>query len=492
MRFGWAVLIVGIGCKGGRDADTDGGVEWPVPKAWQVDGEEGSLVVTVLDRAENPEVQIYGVFADETQGWLTAGACIQDVLPCIDTIPGFDDFTRANNNTWRPRGSEYRWVGDEIYVGSTRADLKHDLDRNMAYYHGRAEAGPTGELRVRLGGEWTDVDLPMLTVDAGFQVTAPQIPLGDRIDLSGPPVTFTWESQGNREVWMWFDGPKTRRLYRLFDDGEFVLDPFELNLDPGEVVDVGLASAARSSADLDGNRLDLVGLSGAGWKGSECGPWLDVPLVGGNPDPVPMQQPVYMGWGFRGIVDDGVHDYFDPDTGVPMSAELYFQFFDEGFGELCRIRYEADLAGRSDPLIVESGAELFQTFNVDLFNGESTCGAVSASVFGTADLRDYVEQFDWSFAIGEVLELEDPLSAALGPQWATQSPFLYSVFWSQDGLFGDEQGYGYSYELSDCWDPRGAVLPAPVPPPAESVSAPRPGMPPAFYFTFPYYVERVP
>lgn len=490
----WAVIVaLALGCKD-RGIDPDTGIDWGEPKPWQVTGEAGSLVVTRLETDSNPVVEIFGVFADSTQGYITAGACAQQRLPCVREVPAPDDFERANNNLFRPVGSDYRWVGDQIYVGSTQVDFQHDLERGMAYYYGRSEGRPDGDLRLRLGGEWADFDLPLVRMPPGLQVTAPILGVDERLDFSGGSIDFTWDSDGLQEVWLWVDGPKTRRLYRLADDGEFTLSPGSLNLDPAEVLDVGLAAARRGRYDIAGNALDVVTLAGAGWKASECGAWLDVPLVGGNPDPTPMPVPTFMGWGFRGLVDDGVHDFYDPDTSEPTSAELYFTFYDGSFNELCRIRYEADMAARRDPMIVASGARIFQSWNVALFNGLSTCGAVPEAMFGSSDLRDYVEQFDWSFAVGEMVELEEPLSEAFGPiTWPNQSRFIYSTFWSRDGLFGDERGYGYAFETDSCFQGNpGAVLPSPVPPDPDSLSSIDRGMPPAYYFTFPYYVERVP
>ncbi len=472
------------GCKDRSGPVEDTGLEWGPPKAWQVAGESGSVVVTRLDRPENPRVDVYGIFADDTQGYQTAGACAQFEMPCVSDLPPPGEFRRLNNENYRPRGSDvYRWVGDSISVGGVRADFVYDEERDMAFYRGSEEARPELTQPLRFGGEWADFDLPAVAFVNQFTVTGPVVEPGDRLDMSGPDIEFTWESDRRQEVWLWIQGPRTRRVYRLPDIGSFTLDPDNLNLDTTEVVEVGLAAAERRTYNVAGNELEVLTLTGSGWTGNACGAFLDVPLEGNTLPEGDPPQPVFMGWSFQGILDEGIRDYIDPDTGEEASARLVFQFFDEGFEELCRVEYDASLGVRRDPLIVESGARLLQTYQVGLFNGLSSCPEVDPLIYGFSDLRTYIEQFDWGFAVGEMVELEAPLSQAFGEDWPTQSQFIYSVYWTQDGLFGDEQGYGFAVDTNQCYrGDLGFALPTPDP---------EQPLPPAYYFTFPYFVEPI-
>jgi hypothetical protein len=485
LRGGGIALLASLaGCTAGPGPDDDTGLQWPPPKAWQVEGEAGSVVVTRLDRPENPRVDVYGIFADTTQGYQTAGACAQFEMPCVEELPPPGEFRRLNNENFRPRGSQvYRWVGDSITVGGVRADFVYDAERDMAYYRGAEESRPLVNQALRFGGEWADFDLPAVEFVNQFTVTGPILEPGERLDMSGADIEFTWESDRRQEVWLWIQGPRTRRVYRLNDTGSFTLNPNNLNLDTTEVVEVGLAAARRRSFDVAGNSLEVLTLTGAGWTGNACGAFLDVPLEGNTLPEGDPPQPVFMGWSFQGILDEGIRDYIDPDTGEEASARLRFEFFDESFDLLCEVQYDASLGVRRDPLIVESGAQLAQTYQVGLFNGLSGCPAVDPLIYGFSDLRTYIEQFDWGFAIGEMIELEQPISQALGESWPNQSQFIYSVYWTQDGLFGDEQGYGYALDTDVCWT--GNNQAALFTPDFEEP------LPPAYYFTFPYFVEPI-
>ncbi|MEZ4315975.1 MAG: hypothetical protein R3F61_00655 [Myxococcota bacterium] len=479
------LLVLAIaGCKGPDGETDDTAIQWGPPKPFQVSGEAGSVVVTRLDYPGNPRVDVYGLFASSTQGYQTAASCAQFAMPCLDSVPELGEYKNLNGDNFRARSSDYRWVGDRMSVGAVQAEFVLDEERGMAFYKGSDESRPELPQTLRFGGEWANFDLPAVEFVNDFVVTGPVIEVDQRIDLSGSEdIEFTWESDGQNEVWLWFQGPRTRKVYHLRDTGSFTLNPNVLNLDDTEVVEVGLAAVTRKSFDVAGNALEVLTLTGGGWKGSACGAFLDVPLEGNTLPPGDPPTPVFMGWGFTGIIDENVHDYIDPDTNEPASARITFTFYDFDFNQICKVDYDASNAARRTPLITDTNARLFQTFDVALFNGVSTCPQVNPLIYGTSDLRNYIEQFEWGFAVGEMIELEEPLSQAYGESWANQAPYIYSMYWTQDGLFGDEQGYGYAFATDTCY--RGAGGPFETPDPDKPLPA-------GFYTSYPYFVETVP
>lgn len=478
---GWILGAV-VGCNG--DEPTDTAADWPAAKPYQVDGSEGNVVVVRLDRAENPRVDAFAIFGDTLQGYLNPAACAADFMPCVGypRLP-YGEVAFLSNTTFWPDGTAYDWVGDEMLIGTNVADFVHDTETGLAWYQGGGEARPNGSYRVRFGGEWANVDRNLGFLLPDFEVTEPILAVDQRLDLSGPPITFRWNSLGGREIWLWAQGDYSRRLIRVPDLGEYTLDPARLGLGPAEKVEIGLAAVTSESLDVAGNDLSVLSLAGAGWTGSVCGDFLDVPIEATpRPEEVMENPPVYYGYGFNGIIDDGVRDYYDPDTGEPKSAEIYFDFFDENFQRVCQIRYDASNAARRAPLLIDSDAEQYATFEVALFDGASTCGLVDPTLVGFQDLRLWLEQYDWSFSVGDVTELEEPLSNGFGEvAWASQGPFVYSMFWSQDGLFGQEVGYGYNTATPTCF--QGSLNSA--------FLAPQDEINDGYYFSFPYYISRL-
>lgn len=472
-----------MGCSG-EPEPTGATIQWPAPKPYQVDGEQGNIVVSRLDRPENPRVDVFAVFGDDLQGFDNAAACAQDFMPCVGgpRLPYGEVAFLSNTRFW-PDATAYTWVGDEMLIGSSIADFVHDPESGLAAYRGGGDQRPTGSVRVRLGGEWTDLDAAMGFLLPDFEVTAPDLAVDQRLDLSGPPVTFEWDSLGGREIWLWAQGEFSRRLVRVPDTGSYTLNPFELGLGPAEKVEIGLAAVTTDSLDVAGNELDVLTLSGAGWTGSVCGDFLDVPIEATPPPEFDSpRQPAFYGYGFNGIIDDGIRDYRDIDTGELRSAEMYFDFYDEDFQRVCTIRYDASDAAKRPPLILDSEAEQYATFRISLFNGESTCGRIDPTITGYQDLRNFVEQYDWSFSVGDLTDLVDPLRAGFGEDiWANQGQFVFGMFWSQDGLFGQERGYGYHTATPTCY--QGSLNAAHLAPDGELNDG--------YYFTFPYYIDRL-
>jgi hypothetical protein len=472
-------------CNGSTPSATGDG-EWPAPKPFQTADDRGNLVAIRLDRPENPRTDVFAMFGDDLQGFMNSAACATDFMPCVPAArrSPYGQVAFLSNSVFRPEATAFSWVGDEVLAGPVVTEFQHDTETGLAWYEGGTDARPSGSLRIRLGGEWADVEDTLGFFPPDFRVTEPDLEVDQRLDLSGAPVTFRWESLGGREIWLWVQGTTSRRLIRVPDTGSYTLDPLLLGLAPAERVEVGLTAVTTETLDVAGNPLDLLVLTGAGWTGSVCGDFLDIPVEVEVPIVDPMPAPTFMGYGFRGILDDGVRDFVDPTTGMPRSAELYFNFYDEDFRELCTIRYDASNAARRPPLRLDSGARQYATFNVALFDGESTCGRLEdPGAFGSTDLRRYVEQFDWSFSIGDITELEEPLRNAFGPDaWENQRQFMYAVFWSQDGLFGQERGWGFGTMTPQCFQGSNNT----------ALFAPTDELEPGYYIGNPYFIDRVP
>ncbi len=164
-----------------------------------------------------------------------------------------------------------------------------------------------------------------------------------------------------------------------------------------------------------------------------------------------MADPAYMGVRSYGVLENGVrNDWAYVDVGgvrYEDTAGLQFVFYDANVNELCRITYDFSAAAsdpnlaaydvNGGPIVAENGQTL------DLSNGMSTCGYVNPNVWGTADLRDYVEALNpWSVATS-------PLSATLE---ASLTSVIPPADWAADWdpyVFSESTGYGgYLYETN--------------------------------------------
>jgi hypothetical protein len=151
--------------------------------------------------------------------------------------------------------------------------------------------------------------------------------------------------------------------------------------------------------------------------------------------------------------------------GVPEahSARIYFDFFDEYGGYLCRVEYDASGAtpwGGSVP--TDSGGALYAAWEVPLSSGISDCPALDAGLWGSDDIRVVLERWPAGFGVGESVYLEPYLDGIFGADLPLYEPHLASAYMIVNG-YAIEIGYALGAEPIGCYeaDPT-TLVPAPT------------------------------
>ena len=170
------------------------------------------------------------------------------------------------------------------------------------------------------------------------------------------------------------------------------------------------------------------------------------------------------------MVDSGVlrdYDYLGSDR----SARIFFNFLDAGKGFICSVEFDLSTS-QTTPYtwFGQGGAELWNTYSLDLVDGVSTCNQLDPLEFaGYTDVRDLLSAIPWGIGYGElvtnILTLQGQVAAA-GEDWATEwEPYVFGAYITTDQLDAIEIGYAMGYE-SDCevvTVDAGNLVPVPVP-----------------------------
>ncbi len=206
----------------------------------------------------------------------------------------------------------------------------------------------------------------------------------------------------------------------------------------------------------------------------EGGPSCEYPdetiTASSGPASGPSFTPEYFAVEAIGVIEgDTVYDW-DYD-GSLSSAYLEFKFYDSSVSHLCSLVYDMSDATAASGWSSSSGGGIFGAFDVALADGYTDCAAVGASTWGSTDLRDVVEAWDWGVGVGEMVDVTSDLRSAVmsyGYDWTNDwEPYVYSGYlWSD--LFGVayEIMYGFSYD-EECGelllDSRGDLVYLPAP-----------------------------
>ncbi|MBA2319699.1 MAG: hypothetical protein H0V89_00980, partial [Deltaproteobacteria bacterium] len=271
------------------------------------------------------------------------------------------------------------------------------------------------------------------------------------------------------------------RVYKLEDDGEYELDYDALGLGPAERPDLAVGRWSVEEVDVNGNTLTMVGMTEQPCGTQICDNFPDVVINGSSSGAGLGTSPSFLGVGYQALIYDSQLEDFQ-FSGDDLSAALIFTVYDASERPLCNVSYDA-----SNNAIVqyptENGLALWKAWSIDLGNGggASTCGRVDPSVFGSEDMRDYIESFSWGFGIGEMSpELTTQLSLTFGPDWPLLQPLLHAVYVTNDGVTATEMGFGRNADLNGCYTGNPTLEPDELVPSG-------PNLPDSLYAGTPYY-----
>ena len=166
--------------------------------------------------------------------------------------------------------------------------------------------------------------------------------------------------------------------------------------------------------------------------GIECeGAELDISNPDWEPDLSTTNAAIYAQVRFFGNVtpDGDLTDYFEDidDDGIQdaQSAKVEVAFADSGFGELCKITYDASGAIPVDVTTLTPtsatgavGGELLYAWTVDLQNGEGDCDGLSSS-FSDSNVETVIDGMPLTIAVGALdTNLTNRGTTDFGTDWA--------------------------------------------------------------------------
>ncbi len=168
------------------------------------------------------------------------------------------------------------------------------------------------------------------------------------------------------------------------------------------------------------------------------------------------------------LVEDSV--IYDWEYGSSQeSAYIEFVFTDAASNE-CGVVYDIDGSPFTFGWTTDSGGTLYDSFDLELSNGYTYCTAVSASTWGSTDLRDVVEYWEWGFGFGEMVDLTSSLAAAVlaaGYDWTNDwEPYVISgyLWWDLPGqAYEVDYVWGYEEECGVLEETAGDLVEIPAP-----------------------------
>ncbi len=391
----------------GGPVTTDTTVEEPPP--FLKVGEEGSVVVVRSHAGSggNATFSVYGVFADRLKGYTASALCLAEGFCLPEGLPAEDDFLDVSEEEFPPAGADWSWVGNTFVAADRAVPLVLDAEEEQTFYEVRGvEQLADPPYALSLGGEWGDYFDPSAVAMNVIEVTEPEPGLGLSL-TPGTTIPFRWKKAGEGDVVLRISGDGFERVWRLADDGEFDLNVDAVPIESDGEYRVSLARWTTTTIDVNGNDLDVIGVSEQPWWAAECADFPTVDLLeGSDGDPFdPAIRPAYVGVGFSGIVS-GSHLFDYSYDGVQGSAVLFFYVYDDAFVLQCTVAYDASAAVEIaadtwTPNI--PGEEIYRAFDVPLANGYTDCPPTDVAFLGTDDIRLHLERvdlFDWGVGIG--------------------------------------------------------------------------------------------
>ncbi|MEZ4239979.1 MAG: hypothetical protein R3F59_28275 [Myxococcota bacterium] len=98
---------------------------------------------------------------------------------------------------------------------------------------------------------------------------------------------------------------------------------------------------------------------------------------------------------------------------------------DAGHTQMCSVTYDlSNSTSAAATWSAQGGGDLYDTFDLDLRNGQSLCHQLDPAAFGGyTDIRDLLEAVPWGLGYGELSALTadvQDVAAGLGEDWATE------------------------------------------------------------------------
>jgi hypothetical protein len=175
-----------------------------------------------------------------------------------------------------------------------------------------------------------------------------------------------------------------------------------------------------------------------------------------GPAPGPSFSPYYFSVDWIATVESDV--FYDwENAGSSSAGYIEFEFFDSSAASVCSVYYDMDAAFAATGWTTSSGGTLYGAWEVPLSGGYTACKAVSPTTWGTNDLRDLIEAWTWGVGIGELVDIEADLRAAVsgaGYNWLVDwEPYVVAGY-----LYSDLFGYAYEVQYGWGWEEECGVL----------------------------------
>ena len=427
------------------DTTTDTG-----PNPWQVEGQQGSLVS--IYRGFAPGLprgfDVFATFAEtlpagqDTAWCMGGGPCIEAPPSKLDTYIDVGPVPDLLDVSWT-------WVGNGLRVDGLRVPFENRPDDALAWYTHTVANKPDAavvDVQFEANGEWGAYEGAVLPQAPSVRVTDP--PPGSRVDLTGRNVSFSWEATGEGEVYLTVQGERAAGdpisvYYLLEDDGEFKLPMDEHGLTAESDVRIAIGRRVVDEVDVNGNTLQVTGMDEQSFR-PECLPYPDVTVPTSRPPTGTMADPYYMDIKAYGIfAEDGIHDYTEDGADEPTSARMIFTFLDLYAQPVCKVTY--DISGdraiapkKPWPSTAVSGyaAGVWLAYDLVLEDGRSNCDGVNAALWGSTDLRNWLDLFSWGIGVGDTVDVAGQMT--------------YAGYVTFDGINGIELDTVSAYELLDC------------------------------------------
>jgi hypothetical protein len=421
------------------------------PNAWQVDGQQGNLVSVYRGFAPGlPRgFDVFATFAEamptgQDVAWCLGGG------PCIDAPPSEPDTYIDVGPVPELADVSWTWVGNGLRVDGQRVPFENNPEDAFAWYTHTVAKKPDVslvEVQFEENGEWGAYEGAVLPQAPSVRVTDPTP--GERVNLSADELSFAWEAGGEGEVYLTIQGERAADdpisvYYLLEDDGAFNLSLSEHGLTPESDVRIAIGRRVVDEVDVNGNTLQVTGLDEQSYR-PECLPYPDVTVPTSAPASGTMQDPFYMDISAYGIfAQDGIHDYTEDGADAPTSARIVFTFLDFYAQPVCKVTY--DISGEravapKKPWSVYGafsgyGPSVWMAYDLTLADGRSNCDGVNAALWGSTDLRNWLELFTWGIGVGDNVDVAGQMT--------------YAGYVSFDGVSGIELDEVSAYELLDC------------------------------------------
>lgn len=450
-----AADTITVNVTGATDADGD---SITLGYDWSVDGAVVSTLPTLTGSSFSKGDTIY-VQITPSDGRTTGAPVISDTATAVNALPVVTSLVLSPSSLYTDSSLvasvattdadgdsvsvSYTWYIDGAAIGASGDTISGGtwFDKGQSVYVVATPNDGDGDGTPSVASALTVLNSLPTTPTLGITPTEPVGGEDDLLceiltastDADGDSVTygFAWELNGSAYTGLQIDDATSSTIPAIDTDDN---QTWVCSATPDDGDDAGIPGTA--SVDI-----------GEGGGVEPC-TWPDDSLtVSTGPASGATFSPYYFSVDFIGSIDsDMVYDWENSSGDQP--AYIQFEFFDSSVASICSVYYDLDIASAASGWTTSSGGSLYGAWEVPLVGGYTTCTAVSATTWGTRDLRDLLEIWTWGVGVGELSDLGSSLRTAVldaGLDWTND----WAPYVSAEYVYSDL--YGVAYELGWAW-----------------------------------------